>query len=68
MFQRINYEEWQMLFPVVGFVFFFLVFLVVVYRVVRMKKNTVSQMEQMPLEEDSHKVNIHAKRKEHPTS
>ena len=35
MFKRINYEEWQMLFPAVGFIFFVLVFLVVVYWVMR---------------------------------
>ena len=61
MFQRINYEEWQTLFRVVGFVFFVLLFLVVCYRALRMKKGTVDRMEHMPLD-DSEKVNVHGKR------
>jgi Na+-transporting methylmalonyl-CoA/oxaloacetate decarboxylase gamma subunit len=68
MFKRINYEEWQILFPAVGFIFFFLVFLVVVIWVMRMKKDTVNRMENMPLEDDSHKVNVHAKRRENQTT
>lgn len=68
MFQRINYEEWQTLIRIVGFFFFALIFLVVCYRVMRMKKGTVDRMEHMPLEDDSDKVNVHAKRTEHQTS
>ena len=63
MFQRINYEDWQMLYPIVGFSIFFLVFLVAVIWIMRMKKEKVDRMGRMPLD-DSEDLNAHGKRTE----
>lgn len=62
MFQRINYEDWQVLFPIIGFSIFFLIFLVAVIWIMRMKKEKVDRMGQMPLDDDSEKVKAHGKR------
>lgn len=63
MFQRINYEDWQMLYPIVGFSIFFLIFLVAVIWIMRMKKEKVDRMGRMPLD-DSEDPNAHGKRTE----
>jgi cbb3-type cytochrome oxidase subunit 3 len=62
MFQRINYEDWQVLFPIIGFAIFFLIFLVAVIWIMRMKKEKVDRMGQMPLDDDSEQVKAHGKR------
>ena len=63
MFQRINYEDWQMLYPIIGFTIFFLIFLVAIIWIMRMKKENVDRMGQMPLD-DSEDLNAHGKRTE----
>lgn len=52
MFSRISYNDFQLLFPVIGFVIFATVFIGAVIRVSLMKKKNVHHLSSLPLEED----------------
>lgn len=51
MFQRIEYSEWHTLFPKIGFALFFLAFVVIVWKAVKMKKGESDRASRMPLED-----------------
>lgn len=53
MFQRILYQDWQLLFPVAAFVAAAGFFGVVIWRALRMKRGQLERFARMPLEEDS---------------
>jgi hypothetical protein len=52
MFQRILYEDWQLVFPLVAFVAAVAIFLVMSWRALRMKRAQVDRLARLPLEED----------------
>ena len=51
MFKRIIYDDWTTIVPIISFWLTFGVFLVIVVRSMLLKKNTVSHMENLPLED-----------------
>lgn len=52
MFKRVIVEEWTTWAPYVGFWVTFIVFLVLSVRAIRMKKDKVDHMANLPLEEN----------------
>ena len=52
MFQRITFESWHSIIPVVAFFLTFGVFVYFVVRAVRMKKNDVEHISHLPLDDD----------------
>lgn len=55
MFSRVVYENFQLLFPVIGFFLIFAVFLGVIVKVFLMKKKRVDRLSRLPLEDDEQK-------------
>ncbi|MEM0967224.1 MAG: hypothetical protein AAGJ81_13850 [Verrucomicrobiota bacterium] len=53
MFKRIQYAEWQEILPILAFLISFLLFLVIVLRAVRMRKEKAEVMANLPLEEET---------------
>jgi hypothetical protein len=53
MFSRISYDEFQLLFPVIGFFLFAVVFLGAVIKVALMKKTSINHLSAMPLEDEA---------------
>ena len=51
MFQRIEYSEWLMVFPAVGFVLFFAAFGYFVWRAARMEPKEQERHGRMPLDD-----------------
>ncbi len=51
MLQRVEYTEWHMLFPKVGMALFFLAFIVIVWKAVKMKKIDSDKASRMPLDD-----------------
>ncbi|MDD2764378.1 MAG: hypothetical protein PHE83_10430 [Opitutaceae bacterium] len=55
MFQRIQYEDWQLVFPIVAFAVAAAFFVVMSWRVLRMKRPQVERLARMPLEAENTK-------------
>ena len=53
MFQRILYEDWQLVIPVVALATAVGFFGLVTWRVMRMKRGQLERFARMPLEDDS---------------
>jgi len=53
MFQRVIYEDWQLVFPIVAFGAAAAIFAVMVWRAVRMKHAQLDRFARMPLEDDA---------------
>lgn len=53
MFKRVQFEEWQAIITVVAFFIFFLAFLFVCWRAVRMSKKDQNHLSNLPLESDN---------------
>ena len=53
MFQRVNYENWQLLIPIVAFGAAAAFFVAVVWRALRLKRAHVNRLARMPTEDDS---------------
>ncbi|MDQ8203613.1 hypothetical protein [Pelagicoccus sp. SDUM812003] len=51
MFQRVEYSEWHTLFPKIGFLLFFLAFVVIVWKAAKMKKGDRDRSSRMPLDD-----------------
>ena len=52
MFQRIIYEDWQLIFPVVALAVASLVYLAAGWRATRMKPEQLERLARLPLEKD----------------
>ena len=52
MWKRIEYMDWQTLLPQIGFVLFALAFIIVVWRVFKMREQDLDKSRNMPLEDD----------------
>jgi len=52
MFDRIKYESWHIVFPVIGFVLLLGIFTLVVIRVARLPKGKVRHLAELPFEEE----------------
>jgi len=63
MFQRVAYEGWQTLFPVIGFTIFFVVFVGGTLRILFKKQSSITKLENLPLEEEGRQEISHGKRK-----
>ncbi|MGE9291892.1 MAG: hypothetical protein ACQKBT_12910 [Puniceicoccales bacterium] len=55
MFKRIQYAEWQEILPILAFCISFLLFLLIVIRAIRMRKDKASKMANLPLSEEKNK-------------
>ena len=53
VFDRLAYEEWHLVFPVIGFAISFAVFIYVSIRAFRMNKERADELARLPLREDS---------------
>ena len=53
MFKRIIYEDWTQVIPIVSFWLTFGVFIAICIRTLLLKKSKISELEQLPLENDS---------------
>ncbi len=52
MFQRVIYEDWQLVFPIVAFAAAVAICGAVVWRAVRMPRGQLDRLAQMPLEDE----------------
>lgn len=52
MLQRVEYTEWHLLFPTIGFALFFIAFSVIVWKAVKMKKGDIDRASRMPLDDE----------------
>jgi len=52
MFKRLNLPEWQDILAILAFAATFLLFLVIVIRAIRMRRDKVRHMANLPLEND----------------
>ena len=52
MFQRIIYEDWQLIFPVVALAVASLVYLAAGWRATRMKPEQIERLARLPLEKE----------------
>jgi hypothetical protein len=52
MFQRIVYEDWQLIFPIVALAVASLVFLAAAWRAARMKPDQAEQLARLPFEKE----------------
>jgi hypothetical protein len=62
MFQRVAYEGWQTIFPIIGFTIFFVVFVGGILRILFKKKSSVTKLENLPFEEEGKQEIFHGKR------
>ena len=53
MFQRVIYEDWQMIFPIAAFDAAAAIYILVVWRVVHMQHGQLDRLARMPLDEDA---------------
>lgn len=53
MFKRIQYAEWQDILPILAFCISFLLFLLIVIRALRMRKDRAKEMAELPLSEET---------------
>jgi uncharacterized membrane protein YiaA len=54
MFKRLVVEEWQGVMQMIGFAFFFTVFITATFRAMRTPKAQLKHLESLPLENDEH--------------
>jgi hypothetical protein len=54
MFHRILIEEWQRALSILSIAAFFAVFLIQLVRVRRMTRESITRLENLPLEKDNH--------------
>ncbi len=59
MSARLVFEAWQLLLPAIGFAIFFIVFALVVWRVLRMRPPAIARLEHLPLESESSSPDLH---------
>ncbi len=52
MKELVQFEEWTMIFPTVGTIILFCVFLVVCWKVLGMDSKNIEKMENLPLEDN----------------
>jgi len=52
MFQRIIYQDWQLIFPIVALAVASLVFLAAAWRAARMKPDQAEQLARLPFEKE----------------
>lgn len=52
MFQRVQIEEWYSIFKLVGFVLFFLIFLLIVIRTFLISRKKIERTASLPLQEE----------------
>jgi len=53
MFQRVSYEAWQMVFPIVAFAVAATIFGAVIWRAIRMQRAQLDRLARLPLEDDA---------------
>lgn len=53
MFKRVLLEDWHVLIPLISFGTLFAIFVLVIYRTLRMKKDRIDHFANMPLEEET---------------
>ena len=56
MFYRIEFAQWVRIFPTIGFVLLFSVFLSVAVRVIRMSRGYLDHLSSLPLDADGNAV------------
>ncbi len=56
MFERIQYEDWHVVFPIVAFVVAAVFFTFMSWRALRMKRPQVDRLARLPLDEDAPKT------------
>jgi len=52
IFQRIQWEQWHLVFPMIAFFLIFSVFLLVVYRIMHTPQHKLDHLETLPLENE----------------
>lgn len=52
MFDRVQYESWQIVFPIAGSLLFFGMFILIVIRVTRLPKGRVRHLAHLPFDEE----------------
>ncbi len=61
MSARIAFDAWQMIFPAIGFGIFALIFLVAVFRAVRMSRRSIGRLEQLPFDAETTRPQNHVR-------
>jgi len=56
MFKRIQYAEWSDILPILAFCISFLLFLLILIRALRMRKDKAQKMANLPLSEETDKT------------
>jgi len=59
VWSRVHYENWHYLLTVLAFAIFFTVFVSIIFRTIRMKKDRLDQVSNLPLENDEVPVPTH---------
>ena len=59
IWSRVQYENWHYVLTLLAFAIFFSVFVTIVVRTVRMKKDTLNHLSNLPLESDETSVKHH---------
>ncbi len=57
MFDRVQYESWQIVFPIVGFLLLFGIFILLVIRISRLPKTKVKHLAHLPFDEEDKEKN-----------
>lgn len=52
MFDRIRYEEWQMIFPIAGLLLLLGIFTLLVIRVARLPRSKIRHLAKLPFDEE----------------
>ncbi len=61
MISRVTFEAWQLVFPTIGIAIFAAIFIGAVVRVRRMKAPRISHLENLPLEEETSRIEDHVR-------
>ena len=59
IWSRVQYENWHYVLTLLAFAIFFSVFVTIVVRTIRMKKDTLKHLSKLPLESDEISVKHH---------
>lgn len=59
IWSRVQYENWHYVLTVLAFAIFFAVFVSIVWKTLRMKKDKLKKVSHMPLENDEIPVSTH---------
>ena len=62
VWSRVQYENWHYVLTVLAFAIFFSIFVAVVVKTIRMKKDRVDEVSSLPLENDETPVSHHEPR------